>query len=109
MVDIDTEMSNEKPVFTGVPQGTIHGPLLFIVFFNDFDGILKNSQVFQYADDTVILFSHTDLDNISQSLNEDLENISRFCYDNELLLNLKKGKTESILFGTAQRLSKTQG
>lgn len=107
IVDIDTTMSDEKPLLTGVPQGTILGPLLFIIFFNDFQEVLVHSQVIQYADDTVILFSHSDLHTIIKALNEDLENISNYCYKNELLLNLKKGKTESMIFGTAKRIAKT--
>ena len=107
VVDIDGFYSNEQPLYSGVPQGTILGPLLFIIFFNTFEECLKNSETLQYADDTVIYTAHKDISQLSNLLNEDLISISNYFYENELLANLKKGKTESMLFGTNQRLSKT--
>ena len=80
--------------------------LLFVIFFNDFLKYIKKSQVIQYADDTVILFAHQNMETISTVLNEDLENISMYSHQNELLFNLKKGKTELILLGVAQQFSK---
>jgi hypothetical protein len=43
---------------------------------------------------------------IEDILNLEMENIGKYCGENELLLNLKKGKTESMLFGTSKRISK---
>ena len=60
----------------------------------------------QYADDTVIYLGHKNVNEISKLLNEDLDLISTYFNENELLMNLKKGKTETMLFGTSQRLSK---
>lgn len=106
VVDIDSAYSNCQPLYTGVPQGTILGPLLFIIFFNTFEECLKNTDTLQYADDTVIFTGHKDVSQLSKLINEDLDTISHFFYENELLANLKKGKTESMLFGTNQRLKK---
>jgi len=106
VVDVDSVYSSIQPLYTGVPQGTILGPLLFNIFFNTFEECLKNSNTLQYADDTVIYIGHKDIKQLSKLLNEDLSAISNFFYENELLANLKKGKTESMLFGTNQRLSK---
>ena len=55
-VEINNFSTTENILF-GVPQGSILGPLLFIVFFNDFSDFLCQSNVIQYADDTVIFFS----------------------------------------------------
>ena len=44
------------------------------------------------------------METIQKALNEDMKQIGEYCRENELLLNLKKGKTEVMLFGTAQRL-----
>jgi len=102
-IDINATFSEEKPIFTGVPQGTILGPLLFIIFFNDFQQCLKNSNVIQYADDTVISVANKDVNIINKLLNEDLEQISNYCFDNELMLNLKEGKTTRILIVNIKR------
>ena len=58
-----------------------------------------------YADDTVIYYAHSDINVIEKVLNEEMSYLSRYFYQNELILNLKKGKTEAMVFGTAKRLS----
>ena len=60
-----------------------------------------------YADDTVISYAHCDINVIENVLNEEMSYLSRYFYQNELILNLKKGKTEAVVFGTAKRLSMT--
>ena len=54
----------------------------------------------------MVYFWHKDSNQIEKLLNEELINLQSYCYENELVLNLKKGKTETILFGTAKRLFK---
>jgi hypothetical protein len=79
---------------------------LLTFFFNTFEKCLINTESIQYADDTVIFAADKDVNHLSSVLNEDLSAISNFFYENELLANLKKGKTEAMLFGTSKRLSK---
>jgi len=59
----------------------------------------------KYADDTVVYFASKDIHQIEKSLNEDFIRIANYLDENELVLNLKKGKTESLLFGTAKRIN----
>ena len=106
-VSYDNALSEEKSSFTGVPQGSILGPLLFVVFFNDIVLNLKHSKIIKYADDTVIYFGHQDFIVIEKNLSDDLDNLSSWFNENELMLNMKRGKTELLLFGTPQRLAKT--
>ena len=80
------------------------GPLLFLLFFDTIADCLRHSRIIMYADDTVIYFSEKHIDTINSCINKDMEILSQFCSNNELILNMKRGKTESILFGTAQRL-----
>ena len=106
-VEIENILSDLEPILCGVPQGSILGPLLFIVFFNDLVDSIRHSNVITYADDTVIYYSSNDMNKIENVLNIEMENIGAYCKENELLLNLKKGKTETMLFGTSKRINKS--
>ena len=98
--------TDQKTVTSGVPQGSILEPLLFIVFFNDISDVIKNSNILTYADGTVIYFASRDIVTINSKLSEDMTFLARWFDENQLIVNLKPGKTESLLFGTAQKLSK---
>ena len=102
-------LSEPKPVFTGVPQGSILGPLLFIIHFNDANKPLQSSRIITYDDDTFIFTPSRNFDDIERNLKNDINNLSTWFRKNELIVNLKKGKTESMIFGTAKRLNRLQG
>lgn len=102
-------MSEPNPVFTGVPQGSILGPLLFLVHFNHVHKPLCYCKIITYAGDSVIFASSKDLDIIQHDISEDINSLASWFRDNELIINLKKGKTEVMLFGTAKRLSGFDG
>ena len=51
-VTINNCLSQVLPVTSGVPQGSILGPLLFVIYINDLPDSIKDSQIFMYADDT---------------------------------------------------------
>ena len=87
-----------------MPQGSILGPLLFLLQIDDLFRSVKNCSIQMYADDTVIYTSDSDISVIEQTLTSEMNNISRWLDKNRLITNLTKGKTESLLFGTAKRL-----
>ena len=105
-VELNGVFSETHRITSGVPQGSILGPLMFIIFFNDLKDNLTYSEIFQYADDTVVFFAAKTVDEIESALSYDLRRIGLYCKTNELLLNLKVGKTEAMLFGSAQRLAR---
>jgi len=105
-VQIGSQYSSPFSLTCGVPQGSILGPLLFLVFFDDLQEHLTETRCIQYADDTVLYVAHENVTIIENLLNVESKNILTYCRDNELILNLKKGKTETVLFGTAKRISK---
>jgi len=86
----------------GVPQGSILGPILFVLFVNDFPSAVQHSKVVLYADDTVILFASSYLQEIQDCLTADLDAASTWFRQNKLHLNISKCKW--TLFGTNRRL-----
>ena len=102
-------ISNAEPVTCGVPQGSILGPLLFIIFINDLSDQMQYVSTIMYADDTVLFLSHKKKSEIERCLNKDMENLLHYFRQNELVINLKPGKTETMLFGTCKRLKNAGG
>ena len=102
-VNFNKTMSHYEAVTCGVPQGSILGPLLFLISFNDVEESLQYCNIIMYADDTVIFTSGKSLKEIEESLTSDFNRIANWMTENELVINTKKGKTECMLFGTPQR------
>ena len=65
------ELSEPLPVTLGVPQGSILGPLLFLIYINELPGAVSHSQVSLYADDTVLYCFSKDPHQLEKKLNED--------------------------------------
>ena len=103
VVSYNNCLSDQHEIYSGVPQGSILDPLLFLLFFNDITDVVKYSKVIKYADDTVLYVADKQTQSIRAKLDEDMELIANWLKENELVINLKKGKTESLLFGTAKR------
>lgn len=85
----------------GVPQGSILGPLLFLVYINDLPTCLNNTTCILYADDTTILTGDPSLDALTARLNKNLENIATWCNRNALQIN--PTKTKYLLFHTSNK------
>ena len=60
-----------------------------------------------YADDTLLYVSHESKEKIENDLNQDMQNLISYFRQNELVINLKKEKTETMLFGTTKTLKTT--
>ena len=95
-VRVNGVTSSSLPVTCGVPQGSILGPLLFLIYINDMNLAVESSTIFHFADDTNLLYSSKTIKKLKQNLNKDLMLLYDWLCANRLSLNT--GKTEFIVF-----------
>lgn len=89
-VKVGENSSEFSPVTTGVPQGSLLGPILFIVFTNDFDQIDKDAEFYKYADDTTTALSGRDLADLERKNGLLTEVVEDWMAANKLALNRSK-------------------
>ena len=96
--------STKRKISIGVPQGSVLGPLLFLVYMNDIPTCLQHTQASLFADDTAIYCAASSPDELQCKLNEDLDHLKVWLNNNRLSLNLLK--TKFMLVSNSQRLKK---
>ena len=96
-VSINNTDSSFESINCGVPQGSILGPLLFLIYINDIINCSKLLQFILFADDTNIFYSCNDLRTLETTVNNELLKLSIWFCANRLSLNIKK--TNYIVFG----------
>ena len=95
-VQFDSSCSDHLPVLSGVPQGSILGPLLFILYINDMPSAITSSSIYIFADDTKLIKRSSVQSDLS-SLQTDLDNILKWC--NKWCLSLNASKCVHVKFG----------
>ena len=101
-VVVDGVFSEARPILSGVPQGSVLGPLLFLVYTSDMVIGLENDLV-QYADDSSLkgaIRSPQQRNQVAQSLNRDLERIHLWC--NRWGMKLNPGKTKTLIISRSR-------
>ena len=88
--------SSTKSITCGVPQGSILGPLLFLIYINDLYNVCRDSVPILFADDTNLFYKGNKMEDLVKTINGELENISLWLKINKLSLNIKK--THFIMF-----------
>ena len=86
-VEIDGNISSSLPICCGVPQGSILGPLLYLIFVNDI-GKSCQCNILSFADDTTLYVSHSNINTLFSIANEQLNNLFAWFCANELCLKI---------------------
>ena len=105
VVQSNGHMSDSCSISYGVPQGSILGPLLFILYINDLPLHLNRSKVILYADDTALLFAHKNLHDIERVLSDEVSIAQAWLAENKLTLNLQK--TKCMILSSKPKTPKT--
>ena len=100
-VEVSGIRSGFLSVSCGVPQGSILGPLLFLIYINDMS-ISLDCNLSLYADDSALFFAGKTPSVIAERLSSELTNCRKWLVDNKLSLHV--GKTECMLFGSKSKL-----
>ena len=95
-VSINGFESSTSSITCGVPQGSVLGPLLFLIYINDLYVAIKHCKVHHFADDTNLLIINKSLKRLNKLLNIDLKNLTNWLNANKISLNVSK--TELIIF-----------
>ena len=101
------KLSKLNNIKCGVPQGSILGPLFFLVYVNDLKDVLRSNNYQLYADDTVIYCSSTSFEEASIGLQKVLDKFGDWCSENALTINVKT--TKVMAFGSKNNIKKDKG
>ena len=103
MCTVNGVLFKKNLVTCGIPQGSILGPLLFLIYINDLPSSLEHSSSRMFADDTTLTVSGKSLHDVEVAINHDLSNVNQWLCANKLSLNLVK--TEYILIGSRHNIN----
>ena len=95
-VSVCGNISETLEITCGVPQGSVLGPLLFLLYINDLQSVSKKLTFFLFADDTNIYYESSDVLEIQKTVNKELKKVRKWLEANRLALNIEK--TNFVLF-----------
>ena len=101
IVTINYATSSEKNISCGVPHGSVLGPLLFIIYINDFHNCSEFFDFHLFADDANLFSRHKNINTIESCINGELVKVNTWLCVNKLSLNVEK--SNFVLFHPIQR------
>ena len=99
--EIDGYISQKEINSIGVPQGSVLGPLLFLLFINDMNKASNILNLFIFANDRTLLYAHKNLYKLEATMNNELQKLNNWSSTNKLTLNIKK--SNFVLFRPYQK------
>ena len=101
VTEVGFNLSTEAMMSSGVPQGSVLGPLLFLIYINDIHNSSAKLSFYLFADDTSLLYADTNLKSLEKTVNSELLKVSDWLNANKLTLNAKK--SNYVIFRPYQR------
>ena len=87
---INNTHSDKKNISCGIPQGSVLGPLLFLIYINDLPNVSKKLYSNLFADDSSVFLEGNNINSLSTIINEELNKLSIWLASNKLTLNIEK-------------------
>ena len=87
---IDGVKSSVEPVVRGLPQGSVLGPILYMIYVNDLPHVTDLFSVCLFADDTTLIFESSNNSELSNKCNAGVALFNNWCCANRLSINFKK-------------------
>ena len=97
LVKINEVNGNTCVIKSGVLQGSVLGPILFIIYINDICEVNIDGSIITYADDTCLLFSHKTWDGVYEKAHQGFRQINNRLKDRNLILNVEKNCFHAVL------------
>ena len=95
-VSVNDHTSDHLKITCGVPQGSVLGPLLFLIYINDLQNVSKLLTFYLFADDTNIYYKSNEITHLQKIMNRELKKVKKWLDANRLSLNIDK--TNFVIF-----------
>lgn len=97
-------VSNENYITCGVPQGSVLGPLLFLIYMNDINLACNEAKTLLFADDTALLYSASSCENLQHLISRSFPRICKWLHANRLSLSIPKTFYQLYAAGDTEEL-----